>query len=68
MPQLLGRYEYAGQFYEAVKNSNVDVDSDNPNVGWIQDYANKHLFEIALIPAGDKRVCSKCKVTYGPSR
>ena len=71
-----GRYEYGGQFYEAVKNHNVDINrphgldvgqaDENPNVGWIQDYANKHLSEIALKPAGKGLVCSKCKIVYRP--
>ena len=42
-PNCWGRSEYGGQFYEAAKNNHTDVNSPNPNIGWIQDYANSRL-------------------------
>ncbi len=66
-PNCWGRAEYGGQFYDAVKNNNFDVNSKNPNVGWIQDYADKHLSSIQLKHEDDMLVCQKCKVTYRPS-
>ena len=66
-PNCWGRTEYGGQFYEAVKNNHTDVNSPNPNVGWIQDYANKHLSGIVLQQQGDDLVCQKCKLTYRPT-
>jgi hypothetical protein len=66
-PNCWGREEYGGKFYEAVKNNKTDINSTNPNVGWIQDYADKHLSGIQLKPTEEGMVCSKCKVTYKPS-
>ncbi len=66
-PNCWGRQEYGGQFFEAVKNNNVDVNSPNPNVGWIQDYANKHLSAIELKHEDDMLICRKCKLTYRPT-
>ena len=66
-PNCWGREEYGGQFFEAVKNNNVDINSKSPNLGWIQDYANKHLSSIALKEQNGKTICQKCKVTYVPS-
>ena len=65
-PNCWGRQEYGNQFYEAVKNSNVDVNTKNPEVGWITDYANKHLMDIQLVDQGDGLVCKKCKISYRP--
>ena len=65
-PNCWGRQEYGGQFLEAVKNHNVDINSDNPNLGWVQDYANKHLSGIKLRQENDELVCQKCKLTYQP--
>jgi hypothetical protein len=63
-PNCWGKTEYSGQFYEAIKNNNVDVNSANPNIGWVQDYANKHLSGIQLNDQGENQVCNSCKVTY----
>lgn len=63
-PNCWGRYEYEGQFFEAVKNNNTDINSKNPNVGWVQDYANKHLSGIQLKQEDDQAVCQKCKISY----
>lgn len=63
-PNCWGKTEYSGQFYEAIKNNNVDVNSANPNIGWVQDYANKHLSGIKLNDQGENQVCNSCKVTY----
>lgn len=65
-PNCWGRDEYGGKFYEAVKNNNTDVNSKNPNIGWVQDYANKHLAGIQLQQQNNELVCQKCKVTYHP--
>ncbi|MCR9288266.1 MAG: hypothetical protein NXI23_12880 [Bacteroidetes bacterium] len=66
-PNCWGRHEYGGQFFEAVKNNNFDVNSKSQNVGWVQDYANKHLTGIQLMNEDDHSVCQKCKVTYKPT-
>ena len=65
-PNCWGRQEYGGQFLEAVKNHGLNVNDKNPDVGWVQDYVNKHLSGIALKQEDDKLVCQKCKVTYRP--
>ena len=66
-PNCWGRIEYGGQFYDAVRNNKVDVNSKNPNVGWVQEYADKHLVPIQLQPQGSEYICQKCKVTYKAS-
>ncbi len=66
-PNCWGKQEYAGEFYEAVKNHNVDINSKNPNIGWVQEYADKHLSSIQLKHEDGTDVCQKCKLTYRPS-
>jgi hypothetical protein len=63
-PNCWGRQEYGGDFYEAIKNKHVDIKAKNPNVGWIQDYADKYLSGIALIEEKDDLICQTCKVKY----
>jgi hypothetical protein len=63
-PNCWGRSEYAGNFYDAVKNNSVDVNSTSPNVGWIQEYAATHLSGIKLAPSNNDLVCPSCKVQY----
>ena len=65
-PNCWGRNEYGGQFYDAVKNNHTDINSPNPNIGWIQDYANKYLSDIQLQIENKQLVCQKCKLTYRP--
>jgi hypothetical protein len=66
-PNCWGREEYGGKFFEAVKNNKTDINSSNPNVGWIQDYADKHLSGIQLQSSVEGMVCPKCKVNYKPA-
>ena len=66
-PNCWGRTEYGGQFYEAVRNENIDANTASTKVGWVQDYANKHLTAIQLKEEEGELVCSKCKVTYRPA-
>lgn len=63
-PNCWGRDEYEGQFYDRVKQENQDVNSNNPNLGWVADYANKHLTGISLQPKGDELVCERCQTGY----
>ena len=65
-PNCWGRSEYGGKFFEAAKNRNVDINSADDQLGWIQEYANKHLSGIELKSLDDELVCSKCKLTYKP--
>ena len=66
-PNCWGREEYGGKFYEAVKNHNTDINNKNPNIGWIQEYAEKHLSSIMLKKKGEEDFCQNCKLTYRPS-
>lgn len=66
-PNCWGKQEYGGQFYEAIKNENVDINQTSAHKGWIQDYADKHLSGIRLQKKGDGYMCPKCKITYRPS-
>jgi hypothetical protein len=59
-----GYQEYGGEFFEAVKNHDADVNSKNPNIGWVEEYANKHLSGIELKQKGDSMVCPNCKINY----
>ena len=66
-PNCWGRQEYGGKFYDAVKNHGLDVNSKNPEVGWITDYAEKHLKGIKLEYSNGEGACQECKVRYRPS-
>jgi hypothetical protein len=65
-PNCWGREEYGGRFYDAVKNNGVDINSNDASIGWVQEYADKHLNGIELHPDGENFVCKKCKLTYRP--
>ena len=63
-PNCWGREEYGGKFFERVKNHGLDVNSSNPEVGWITDYVEKHLSPISLQEENDEYYCTTCKFTY----
>lgn len=63
-PNCWGRQHYGDQYFEAVKNHGLDVNSIDGNVGWVQEYAEKYLQGIKLIDTGDKYTCQTCKITY----
>ena len=65
-PNCWGRDEYAGHFYDRIKQENLDVNSLDSNVGWVGAYANKHFQGIALKRAGngEELICAKCQVSY----
>ena len=52
-PNGWGRDEYNGHFYARIKQENLDVNSIQSNVGWVQAYANKHLSGISLKRTGN---------------
>ncbi|MEN8798521.1 MAG: hypothetical protein ABF293_04690 [Flavobacteriaceae bacterium] len=63
-PNCWGRQEYGGNFYEAVKNHGLDVNTKQPEIGWIKDYAEKHLKGIRLETKNDSVACPSCKISY----
>lgn len=63
-PNCWGRNEYGGAFYDAIKNEGIDVNSLETHVGWVQDYADKHLGGISLKAEDNENVCTNCKVKY----
>ena len=63
-PNCWGRQEYGGNFYEAVKNHGLDINSKYPEVGWIKDYAETHLKGIRLQQKDDSIGCPTCKISY----
>ena len=63
-PNCWGRQEYGGNFYNAVKNHGLDINSQNPEIGWINDYAEKHLKGIKLEQKGESLACPHCKISY----
>lgn len=65
-PNCWGRQEYGGKFYEAIKNYDADINTDNPYKGWVQEYADKHLTGIYLHAVKDRFECPNCKIYYKP--
>lgn len=63
-PNCWGRQEYGGQFYEAIKVNAPNLNANDTNNGWIQDYVNKNLSEIVLKPKDHELVCNNCKIAY----
>ena len=63
-PNCWGREEYGGNFYTRMKNHGIDINSPNPEVGWINDYVEKNLAPIALFKEDDKHYCSTCKMSF----
>ena len=68
-PNCWGREEYGGHFYERVQQENLNSNSTDSNVCWINAYANKHLMGIALKRkgTGEDLVCEKCQTSYAHS-
>jgi len=65
-PNCWGRQEYAGHFYDALKQENINANSIESNTGWINAYATKHLQGIVLERTGngEEVICKGCKVSY----
>jgi len=63
-PNCWGRQEYEGQFFEAVKNEQIDLNNVTEKKGWIQAYAVEHLEGIKLKKMEGVLECTACKVTY----
>ena len=63
-PNCWGRQEYEGEFFDAMKNEGLDVNNVSQKLGWVQDYADKHLAGVRLQQETTGLVCSKCKITY----
>ena len=40
-PNCWGREEYGGQFYERVKQENLNAHTKDSNVGWVQSYGSR---------------------------
>lgn len=63
-PNCWGKQEYGGEFYEAVRNFDADINSHSPKDGWIKEYAKKNLSGIQLHQKDNELVCQNCKLTY----
>ena len=65
-PNCWGREEYGGQFYDRVKNENLNVNNSDSNVGWVAAYANKNLSGIVLKRKGNGQelICEKCQSSF----
>ena len=68
-PNCWGRDEYAGQFYDRIKQENLDINSTDATVGWITAYANKNFAGLVMKRSTDKEAlaCEKCKVSFKQS-
>ena len=63
-PNCWGRNEYGGAFYDAIKNEGIDINTLEVHVGWVQDYADKYLSNIAIVSDDENLVCTSCKVKF----
>ena len=63
-PNCWGRQEYAGQFFEAIKNEQIDLNNIDEKKGWIDAYATEHFEGIRLKQSGNVYECAACKLTY----
>ncbi len=63
-PNCWGRQEYGGKFYEAIKNDLANANTTSEHLGWVLDYADKHLPGIYLQKEDDHLVCPTCKLVY----
>ncbi len=63
-PNCWGRQQYGNEYFKAVKNHGLDINTIDGNIGWVQEYAEKHLQGIKLIDQGDKYACQTCRITY----
>ena len=63
-PNCWGRQEYGGNFYDAVQNHGLDVNTKDPQVGWVKEYAEKHLKGIMLRGDDETAACQACKINY----
>ncbi len=63
-PNCWGKQEYGGKFYDVVQKHGVDINQKDPNVGWVEEYAEKHLTGIELHKQGDYYTCNTCKSKY----
>lgn len=63
-PNCWGRQEYEGEFFDALKNEQVDLKNAKEKRGWINAYAAKYLNGIRLIETEDGMQCPGCKLKY----
>ena len=63
-PNCWGRQEYEGEFFDAVKQQDIDVHNLNDKVGWIQGYAKKNFEGIELHHTDGGLRCKECNSLY----
>jgi len=65
-PNRWGKEEYGGNFYKQIRQENLNVNSKESNVGWVNTYTNKYLEGIALKRKGngEELICENCKISY----
>lgn len=63
-PNCWGKQEYGGELFVAIKNHGLNANNMDAERGWIQDYAEKHLKDIAVHQHDGYNMCSKCKLKY----
>lgn len=59
-PNCWGRQEYAGDFYNALHQEEINFGNVDKHLGWIQGYAKKNLEGVRL----KGETCSVCQVRY----
>lgn len=63
-PNCWGRQEYEGQFLQAVRQEQIDLNNIDQKKGWIDAYAVRHFEGIKLKPAAEGVVCGMCATGY----
>ncbi len=65
-PNCWGRQEYEGQFLEAIRNEQIDLNNIDQKKGWIDAYFTRHFEGIKLRQENDALICSACELSYKP--
>ena len=65
-PNCWGRQEYEGQFLEAIRNEQIDLNNIDQKKGWIDAYFTRHFEGIKLRKENDELICSACELSYKP--
>lgn len=63
-PNCWGRQEYGGEFYNAVRKKEIDLNNIEEHKGWIQALAGQYLYGIDLQKKGTEWECKQCSTKY----
>lgn len=63
-PNCWGQNEYGGAFYRAARGKGINANNASAHVGWVQEYADKYLTNIAIVTEPDSYVCHSCNTRH----